>query len=149
MDRFDAKQGQAILDRISGIPIFRSLKFRIIEFAEGFCEAWVPHDRAFDGVYGSFHGGLLATVADSVACFAIMTITGPDEPLTTTDFSIRFLAPCLTDVTARAQVIKVGKTLCPVGVDLYDAKKRHVAVAQVTYIRLGDKPRHAPGPPEP
>jgi len=73
-----------------------------------------------------------------------MTITGPDEPLTTTDFSIRFLAPCLTDVTARAQVIKVGKTLCPVGVDLYDAEDRQVAVAQVAYIRLGDKPRHAP-----
>ncbi len=121
-----------------------SLKFKIIEFAEGFCEASVPHDPAFDGVYRSFHGGLLATVADSVACFAIMTITGPDEPLTTTDFSIRFLAPCLTDVTARAKVIKVGRTLCPVGVDLYDTNNRHVAVAQVTYIRLPEKPRHAP-----
>ncbi|MCH9025378.1 MAG: PaaI family thioesterase, partial [candidate division Zixibacteria bacterium] len=37
------------------------------------------------------------TLADSAACFAIMTQTGPDQPLTTTDMNIRFLAPCLPE----------------------------------------------------
>jgi len=50
--------------------------------------------------------------------------------------NIRFLAPCLTDVTAKARVIKFGRTLCPVAVDLFDAKGQQVAVAQVNYMLL-------------
>ena len=76
------------------------------------------------------------TIADSAACFAILTKTGPEVELTTTDMSIRFLAPCLSDVTAKAKVIKLGRTLVPVSVDLFDSANRHVAVAQVNYILL-------------
>jgi uncharacterized protein (TIGR00369 family) len=91
---------------------------------------------SYDGVFESFHGGLLMTLADSTACFAIFTKTGPDIRLTTTDMNIRFLAPCLTDATARAKVIKLGRSLCPVEVNVYDAENKHVAVAQVTYMLL-------------
>jgi uncharacterized protein (TIGR00369 family) len=132
----DTAHGQAILQRIKKIPIFDTLRIRIDEFAEGFCRATVPYERKYDGIFESFHGGLLMTVADSVACFAIMTVTGPDEPMTTTDMNIRFLSPCRTDVTAEARVIKPGRTLCPVAIDLFDAGGTKVAVAQVTYIRL-------------
>lgn len=127
---------QALLDRVKHIPIVETLRIRIDEFGRGWCRATVPYERRYDGIFQSFHGGLLMTVADSIACFAIMTHTGPDEPLTTTDMNIRFLAPCRTDVTAVAEVIKLGKTLCPVDVDLFDAEGVKVAVAQVTYIRL-------------
>ena len=135
----DSKLGIRLLDRVKRIPIVDTLKIRIDDFSEGFCRATVPHQRGYDGIFESFHGGLLMTVADSIACFAIMTRTGPDDPLTTTDMNIRFLAPCLTDVTAVAKVIKIGRTLCPVAVDLFDANGTQVAVAQVTYMRL-DKP---------
>ncbi len=136
---FDTNLGIRLLDRVKRIPIVDTLKIGIDEFSEGFCRATVPYQRGFDGIFESFHGGLLMTVADSIACFAIMTRTGPDDPLTTTDMNIRFLAPCLTDVTAVARVIKIGRTLCPVAVDLFDANGTQVAVAQVTYMRL-DKP---------
>lgn len=52
--------------------------------------------------------------------------------------TIRFLAPCLSDLTARARVIKFGLTLCPVAVDLYDDQGTNVAVAPVTFILLGE-----------
>ena len=132
-------QGASILQRIERIPIFHTLGMRVDRMGEGTCRATVPYDRKFDGVFDSFHGGLLMTVADSVACFAVMTHTGPDEPMTTTDMSIRFLAACRSDLSAEARVIKFGRTLCPVAVDLYDASGVLVAVAQVTYMRLGRK----------
>ena len=130
-------QGTAILDRVRKIPIFDTLRMRVDELGEGFCRLTVPYDRKFDGVFESFHGGVLMTVADSVACFAVMTMTGPDESMTTTDMNIRFLAPCRSDLTAEARVIKLGRTLCPLAIDLFDAAGVRVAVAQVTYIRLG------------
>ena len=126
-----------ILTEISKIPIVDTLKIQINSLSDGYCETKVQRKTGYDGVFNSFHGGLLMTIADSTACFAIFTKTGPFVKLATTDMNIRFLAPCLSDVTAKAKVIKFGRTLCPVSVDLYDIAKKHVAVAQVTYILLG------------
>lgn len=136
----DPELKQALLDRVKVIPIVDTLRIEIGECAEGQCQATVPFNRRYEGIFASLHGGILMTIADSVACFAIMTQTGPDELLTTTDMNIRFLAPCLTDVTVVATVIKLGKSLCPVAVDLFDADGTQVAVAQVTYMRLDKMP---------
>jgi uncharacterized protein (TIGR00369 family) len=125
-----------ILTEINKIPIVDTLKIEINSLADGYCETKVPRELSYDGVFKSFHGGLLMTIADSTACFAIFTKTGPFVKLTNTDMNIRFLAPCLSDVTAKAKVIKLGRTLCPVSIDLYDSNKKHVAIAQVNYILL-------------
>jgi uncharacterized protein (TIGR00369 family) len=132
---------QEILRRIERIPIVETLQMRIDELQDGLCSVTVPREIKYDGIYESLHGGILMTIADSIACFAIMTRTGHDQPMTTTDMNIRFLAPCLTDVTAVAKVIKFGKRLCPVAIDLFNAESKQVAVAQVNYMLLGNKPR--------
>ncbi len=129
-----------ILTEINKIPIVDTLKIQIITLSDGYCETKVQRKLSYDGVFKSFHGGLLMTIADSTACFAIFTKTGPFVKLTTTDMNIRFLAPCLSEVTVKAKVIKLGRTMCPVSVDLYDASKKHVAVAQVNYILIDSLP---------
>jgi acyl-coenzyme A thioesterase PaaI-like protein len=53
--------------------------------------------------------------------------------------NIRFLAPCLSDVTVKARVIKIGKTMCPVAVELFDDRDKMVAVARVSYILLDNR----------
>lgn len=126
----------AIRERIAKIPIVDTLRMDITELSEGRCRMTVPRRRAYDGVYESFHGGLMLTAADSAACFAIFTMAGADARLTTTDMGIRFLAPCRSDLTVCAQVIKFGRTLCPVTVDLLDEAGTRAAVAQVCYIRV-------------
>lgn len=128
-----------ILERINKIPIVSTLGFEFIEMDNGICEAVVKREKKYDGIYESFHGGLLMTVADSVAAFALLTLTGADASITTTDMNIRFLAACRTDVRAIAKVIKHGKTLAPIAVDLYDENNVHVAVAQVNYMILNKK----------
>ncbi len=103
---------------------------------KGICEALVKRDKKYDGIYESFHGGLLMTVADSISAFAVLTLAGADAAITTTDMNIRFLAPCRSDVRAEAKVIKYGKTLSPVAVDLFDSDNVKVAIAQVNYMIL-------------
>ena len=126
-----------VLQRINKIPIVDTLGFEFIELNGGVCKAKVKYEKKYDEIFESFHGGLLMTVADSVSAFAILTLTGADAVITTTDMNIRFLAACRTDVTAVAQVIKHGKTLVPVSVELFDENKTKVAVAQVNYMKLG------------
>ena len=134
------EQQAAILARIQKIPIFATLQMEVLAFGEGYCEMKVPRQKIYDGVFESYHGGILMTIADSVACFAILTQTDVEQIMTTTDMNIRFLAPCLSDVVAKARVIKLGRTMCPVAVDLFDAGGKHVAVAQVNYMLLDKMP---------
>jgi acyl-coenzyme A thioesterase PaaI-like protein len=80
----------------------------VVEFDAGQVELRVPRQRIYDGVFESFHGGLLMTAAD---------------------------------LRVKARVIKRGRLLCPVGVDLFDEAGTLVAVAQVNYMLLSQMPR--------
>ena len=126
-----------IFDRVNKIPIMSTMKLEVINLKAGYCELKAPRQKMYDGIYDSFHGGLLMTVADSAAAFALMTLTGTEAKMTTTDMNIRFLAPCLTDLIVHAKVIKFGRTLSPMAIDLYDENEKYVAVAQVNYFVLG------------
>jgi uncharacterized protein (TIGR00369 family) len=132
----EIKIAQDVLSRIKKIPIVDTLGFEFFELNNGVCRAKVKYDKKYDGIFESFHGGLMMTVADSVAAFAILTLAGSDAAITTTDMNIRFLSACRSDVTANANVIKHGKTLVPVMVELFDKNKIKVAIAQVNYMKL-------------
>ncbi len=126
----------ALEARLARIPIFQALRLQLRSAGEGAATLVAPYDRAYDGIFESFHGGLLMTLADTAACVAVLTLAGADAAITTTDMNIRFLAACRSDASAEARVIKYGKTLCPVAVELRDAQGAMTAVAQVTYMRL-------------
>jgi uncharacterized protein (TIGR00369 family) len=125
-----------VRERMASIPIFRSLGFSNIRLGAGALECAVARNREFDGIFDSFHGGLLMTAADSAAAIVSLTIWGADARITTTDMNIRFLAPARSDVKLFAQAIKKGRTLLPVTANFWRDDGALVAVAQVTYMRL-------------
>ncbi len=133
-----------LLARISAIPAIQHLNMTIDSLSEGRCVATMPRPTQMDGIYESYHGGLLTTAADMAACFAVLTQTPVDQAVTTTDLNIRFVGPCLTAVTVTASVVKLGKTLCPVEVRLTDANDKLVAIGMVTYMRLPHIPHRQP-----
>ncbi|HEX3458439.1 MAG TPA: PaaI family thioesterase [Candidatus Baltobacteraceae bacterium] len=122
--------------RMRSIPIFTSLGFSEERLGVGSFECTVARNKAFDGIFDSFHGGLLMTAGDSAAAIVALTLWGPDSRITTTDMSIRFLAPARSDVKLFAQAIKAGRTLVPVVANLWREDGTLCAVAQVTYMRL-------------
>jgi uncharacterized protein (TIGR00369 family) len=130
----------AVRRRFESIKITRSLHMTLRRLAIGEAELAMPNDDGLHGIFESLHGGILMTLADTAACVAILTRISPDEVITTTDMNIRFLAPCLSDVTAGARIIKFGRSLVPVNVALRDNKGREIALAQVTYMRLDRMP---------
>jgi uncharacterized protein (TIGR00369 family) len=126
----------AIHQRMGSIPIFKSLGFSQVRLGAGCLECRVARNPEHDGIFDSFHGGLLMTAADSAAAIVSLTIWGAQSRITTTDMSIRFLAPARSEVRLFAQAIKQGRTLIPVTSNLWRDDGVLVAVAQVTYMRL-------------
>ena len=136
MERLPDGDESAIHDRMRAIPIFSQLRFSEIRLGAGAFACTVGRIREFDGIFDSFHGGLLMTAADSAAAIVALTVWGSDARITTTDMNIRFLAPARSDVYLAAQAIKRGRTLLPVAANLWRDDGTLVAVAQVTYMRL-------------
>ena len=132
----DAKEINSMLGRINSVPITETLKMQILRLDRGECEALIPRDIMWDDIFQTFHGGILATIADSITCWAILTKIGSDRKVATTDFNIRFLRPCKTDVRCVAKVIRAGRTLSLAEAEIYDMNDKLVAVSQVNYISL-------------
>ncbi len=125
-----------IRQRMQAIPIFKSLGFTNARLGAGAFECTVARNREYDGIFDSFHGGLLMTAADSAAAIVSLTVWGAEAKITTTDMNIRFLAPARSEVTLFAQAIKQGRTLIPVTANIWRDDGTLVAVAQITYMRL-------------
>lgn len=69
---------------------------------------------------GFVHGGALATIADSAAGYAALTLTGPGTRVLTVEFKINFLAPArFPRCLAVGRVVRAGRTLSVVQTDVY------------------------------
>jgi len=86
------------------------------------------------------HGGVIASIVDEAAYYALEYRLGRSRNSTTTELKINYLRPLSgTKAVARAYLLRIGKTLCVSRVDVKDTARRLVAVAIVTYILLGEK----------
>jgi uncharacterized protein (TIGR00369 family) len=84
---------------------------------------------------GTLAGPVMMSLADTSAWIAIMSQIGPVVLAVTTSLHIDFLRkPKLTDLMAKTRMLKLGKRLAVVDVDLYSRGETElVAKAQVTY----------------
>jgi uncharacterized protein (TIGR00369 family) len=86
---------------------------------------------------GVAHGGVVASLADTAAAFAILTLIEPDQTTTTVDLTIHYLRPLIRgQVTAKARVIRSGRRIIAISVDVFDETKALAATALTSFIRL-------------
>ena len=87
----------------------------------------------------AMHGGVIASIADEAAWWAIDAHTGNSKRCTTTELKVNYLLPLVGEkVVARTVLLRVGKTLCVSRVDMSGADGRLAATATVTYMFLPD-----------
>lgn len=84
---------------------------------------------------GTLSGPTMMALADTAAWMAILAQVGPALLAVTTSLHIDFLRkPQLDELRARARVLKLGRRLCVVDVELFSGNSSDlVAKAQVTY----------------
>ena len=84
---------------------------------------------------GTLSGPVMMSLADTSAWVAIMSQIGPVVLAVTTSLHIDFLRkPQLTDLMARTRMLKLGRRLAVVDVELFSrGETEPVAKAQVTY----------------
>jgi uncharacterized protein (TIGR00369 family) len=84
------------------------------------------------------HGGILGMIADSACGYAAYSLMPASASLVTVEYKINILAPAKTDLVARGQVIRPGRTLTVTRAEVYDARGTHVASMQQTLMMLAN-----------
>ncbi|MDT5121163.1 MAG: hypothetical protein QOC96_645 [Acidobacteriota bacterium] len=87
---------------------------------------------------GIAHGGVVASLADTAAAFATLTLFETDQTTSTTiDLTIHYLRPLLRgQVTAHARVLRAGRRIMVISVDIFDEAKAIAATALTSFIKL-------------
>jgi len=87
--------------------------------------------------HGVVHGGAIASLIDTASAFAVLTRIDLDDQITTTDLTIHYLRPISSGrMTATARIVRGGRRLFVLSVDVSNDSGVLVATAVTTYIRL-------------
>lgn len=86
---------------------------------------------------GVVHGGAVASLIDTAAAFAVVTQLELHERVTTTDMTIHYLRPITEGrLTATARIVRGGRRLFVLSVEVRDEKQILVATAVTGYLKL-------------
>jgi uncharacterized protein (TIGR00369 family) len=86
---------------------------------------------------GVIHGGVVASLVDTAAAFAILTLLKPNESTTTIDLTVHYLRPLLRGrVTAEARVVRAGRRVLVISIDVLGEDKTLAATALTSFIKL-------------
>ena len=116
----------------------RTLGVELVRLAPGEVDLAMPHRPELTQQHGYFHAGTTATIADSAAGYAALSLYPPRTGVLTTEFKINLLRPADGDrLIARGRVVKPGKTLTVCRSDVYgerEGRETHVATALFSMI---------------
>ncbi|WP_134499118.1 PaaI family thioesterase [Microvirga pakistanensis] len=112
----------------------------IVRVAPGAVEILLSPTHAVSQQHGFVHAGAVASIADSAAGYAALTLMPPGAGVLTAEFKINLLAPAMGDrIVARGRVVKAGRTLTLAQADVFaerDAQERLVAVLMATLMTI-------------
>lgn len=118
-------------------PIGKLLGFTIVRDDDGRAAIEFEATEAHANPMGTLHGGVLCDLADAAMGVAYRSTLAPGESFTTLELKINFLRPVWKGkLRAEAQVVSAGNTVGLIGCDVFDWRKRLVARASSTCLRL-------------
>jgi uncharacterized protein (TIGR00369 family) len=106
--------------------------------APGHVDLSVGRAASLTQQHGFFHGGLIATLADTAAGYAALSLMRADAGVLSVEFKLNFIAPARGErLVARGHVLRPGRTLtvCRADVEAVDGDRvTEVATALLTMM---------------
>lgn len=132
MKLLSRKETQAFVPRM---PFNHHLGIRVTRVHQDGITIECPLRQELMNGAGVLHGGVTATMADVAVGLALQRHFGRMTPITTVELKVNFFRPVPDGkIVARSHLLRVGTRVMVGRVDLFDAHKRLVGAALVTYI---------------
>lgn len=119
------------------IPYLRLLGLEFVSAARGEARFGLDYRAELSRHEGLMHGGAIASLMDTASAFAVLTLLSEGQTTVTVDLTIHFLRPVLGGrVEAHARVLRAGRRLATLAIDVTDPSGKLTATATTTYAIL-------------
>lgn len=136
-DYLSPEQERRIREAFENVPFAHLLGIEITELKHGEASLHLEIRDELRRNNGFAHGGAVASLVDTAAAFAILTVLEPGETTTTVDLTIHYLRPLLRGrATAIARVKRAGRRILVISVDVLDEGEAVAATALTSFIKL-------------
>ena len=137
MSEVDPAKFERAREAFASVPYAKFLGLELGELADGLVSVHLQVRDQLLQNQGVVHGGALASLIDTASAFAVLSQIDLDERVTTTDLTIHYLRPVTTGrMTATARVVRGGRRLFVLSVDVTNDGGALVATAVTTYIKV-------------
>lgn len=118
------------------VPYARLLGIELVSAARGEATLALETREELMRMSGIMHGGALASLLDTAAAFAAISLEESSERTVTIDLNMHFLRPVSAGrVEARARVLREGRRVLIITAEATDPTGKLIAVATTTYIK--------------
>lgn len=128
---------ERIYEAFQTVPYAHLLGLELVEVARGSAILQLTLRDDLKQNKGLLHGGALASLIDTAAAFAIVTLLEQGQTTVTVDLTIHYLRPLTAGrAIARARVLRFGSRLSTVSVEVTSETEAIIATALTTYTKL-------------
>ena len=136
-DPLDPARVARAREAFASVPYARLLGLELGEVGPGDVSIHLEIRDELRQNQGVVHGGAVASLIDTAAAFAVLTRLDINERVTTTDLTIHYLRPASTGrLTARARIVRGGRRLFVLSVEVTSNQEILMATAITSYIKL-------------
>lgn len=122
------------------LPYHNFIGVEVTDVGKGYAEVRVPVKDKVLNANGAVHGGIYYTICDLAASSALWTMVNEDQFFVTNDINVSVLAAVYQgEITAKANILKVGKRLAYIEASVFDESDQLVAASRITKTILTRK----------
>jgi uncharacterized protein (TIGR00369 family) len=116
----DSNFESRVRESFAAQKLMRTLRAELTKVALGEIDIEIPFSDELTQQNGFIHAGVITSIADSACGYAAYTLMAADESVLSVEFKVNLLAPAIGEkFSARAQVIKPGRTLTVCRADVF------------------------------
>lgn len=131
---------ERLIHRGENCPFYRLLNMKIEEVRENYARLSIKIDKKHIQLLNTVHGGVIASLADSAAAWAIFGSNGLNGVPVTVEMKINFLKPVKSGkLVAEARNIHEGSRIFVSDVEVKNGKGDLIAKSLITYYLLKNK----------
>lgn len=123
-------------DVFSQVRFARLLGLELVAAERGAATVTLEAREDLTRVGGILHGGVIVSLLDTAAAFAVHTLLEPGSMSVTVDLTVHFLRPVSAGrIKSHARVLRAGRRILVISVEATDPAGVLIATATTTYVR--------------
>lgn len=132
-----ARLDPAVRERVNSIPLLKTLGIELQEIGESHAVMTLKVDEMHANYMGGAHGGLIATLADTVSFFPRLLVPS-GIVCTTTSLNVTYVRPAVIGetLTARSELLHLGRRMASVECRIVNGEGKLIAHSSATLMVL-------------